>query len=64
VSPAAFCKTSIVANGAIHEDLKGARLDRLLQEPEGLEVVDGGKRFCHTAEGGERDGRCKVATLH
>jgi hypothetical protein len=45
------------------KNLEGARFHRLLQEPECLEVMDGGKRLFHTAESGERDRRCEVAAF-
>ena len=56
-------QTSFVANRAIQKDFEGARFHRLLQEPECLEVMDGGKRLVHTAEAGERDRRGEIAAF-
>src|ERR1022692_1519939 len=56
-------QTSFVANRAIQKDFEGARFHRLFQKPECLEVMDGGKRFFHTAEAGERDRRREISAF-
>src|ERR1039457_265213 len=56
-----FLETSFVADGAFQKDFEGARFHRLLQVPECLKVMDGGKRFFQTAEAGEGDRRSEVA---
>ena len=58
-----FLQASFVINRTFQKNLEGARFHRLLQEPECLEVMDGGKRLFHTAESGERDGRREVAAF-
>ncbi len=58
-----FLQTSLIADGAVQKSSERARFHRLLQEPECLEVMDGGKRLFHTAEAGERDRRSEIAAL-
>ena len=50
-------------NRTFQEDLEGARLHRLLQEPECLKVMDRGQRLFHAAEAGERDRWSEVAAF-
>src|ERR1035437_3168339 len=56
-------QTSLVADRAFQQGLKGARFHRLLEEPECLEIVNRGKRLFHAAEGGEEIGRSEVAPV-
>ena len=58
-----FLQASFVANRAFQKGLEGARFHRLLQEPECLEVMNGGQRLFHAAEAGERDRRSEVAAF-
>src|SRR5579871_2471102 len=54
-------QTSFVANRAIQKDFEGTRFHGLFQKPKCLKVVDGGERFVHTAEAGERDRRGEIS---
>src|SRR5450432_4383141 len=47
-----FLKASFVMNRTFQQNLEGARFHRLLQEPECLEVMNGGQRLFHAAEAG------------
>jgi hypothetical protein len=52
-----------VENRAVQKDFEGPRFHRFLQEPECLEVMDGGNRLVYTAEAGERDRRREVSAI-
>ncbi len=50
-------------NRAFEKDLEGAWFDRLFQEPECLEVVNGRQRLVDASETGEHDRRSLVAVF-
>jgi len=58
-----FLQASFVTDRTFQKSLEGARLHRLFQEPECLEIVDCRQRLFYAAETGERDRRREVAAL-